>query len=76
MSVEHERLEREHQRLQPKNQCVHEAKSVHSVKSDPLEDTRLFGRDHVVIVGIGIGDAAASCRDPSSPPFRAAREAP
>jgi hypothetical protein len=39
VSTKHERLERKHQSLQPKNERMHEAEGIHSMKSDALQDT-------------------------------------
>jgi len=60
MSAEHEVLERQNQSLEPQNECVHKRKRIHDVKRDGMKRTSVFRHDRVVIVGIGVGDAAAA----------------
>jgi hypothetical protein len=62
MSAKYERLERQHQRLQPENQGVHQSEGVHNVKPNGPQGARVFCDNDVVIVGIGDGDAAAPRR--------------
>ena len=42
VSAEHERFERKHQSLKPKNQCVYEPERIHGVKSHTLHGTCLL----------------------------------
>src|SRR5262245_40378632 len=60
MSAEHQRLERKHQCLQPEDQRVHEAEGVDCMKHYGAERACVLRDDDVMIVGIGIGDAAAA----------------
>src|SRR6478672_7982428 len=62
VSAEYEGLERQHQRLQPENQGVHQGEGVHNVKPNGPQGARVFCDNDVVIVGIGVGDAAAPRR--------------
>src|SRR6516164_1886492 len=62
MSAEHEVLERQNQRLKPQNECVHKRKRIDDVMFDGMKPTGVFRHDGVVIVGIGVGDAAAAGR--------------
>src|SRR3954453_2730379 len=60
VAAEHERLERQQQRLDPKEQRVYEAERIDGVKSDAAQRARILGNNNVVIVGIRVGDATAS----------------
>jgi hypothetical protein len=68
MSAEHQILERQDQRLEPQNQCMHKRKRVHDVESEGPKKTGVFGDDRIVVVGIGVGDAAAAGRHSLEPP--------
>jgi hypothetical protein len=63
VSAEHQRLERKYQRLQPKNQSVHEAERIDGVQREGSQRAGILGNDRIVIAGIGIGDAGAARRD-------------
>src|SRR5215831_18833242 len=63
MSAEHQILERQNQRLEPQNQRMQKRQRVHDVKREGMKKTSVFRHDGVVIVGIGVGDAAASRSD-------------
>ena len=69
MPAEDEGLEGEQQRLHPQNDRVHESESVDSMKSEPPDRARTRRDNFVVIVGIGVGDAAAARRDPVEAAF-------
>src|ERR1700735_4894476 len=58
MPAEHESLQRQHQRLQPQDQGVNEPERVDRMQNDAPQDAGVLGRDDVVVVGIGVGDAA------------------
>src|SRR5262249_585508 len=58
--AEHKRLERKHQCLKPQNQGMHKRESIHSVKKESSHRTRVLRRNRVVVVGIGVGNAAAA----------------
>src|SRR5689334_17152490 len=60
--AEHESLERKHERLQPQNQGMHEAKRINNVKNHAFESAGVFGNDRVMVIRVGIGDAAAAGR--------------
>src|SRR5262245_9265078 len=60
--AEHEGLERQHQRLQPQNEGMYERTGVHRVKNYASEGAGVFCHDDVVVIGIGVGDAAAARR--------------
>ena len=60
VSAKHERLERKHQRLQPQNQGMYECERINNMKHRAFEGAGVFCNDRVMVVGIGIGDAAAS----------------
>src|ERR1043166_8462328 len=60
MSAEHERLEWKHKRLQSQNQSMDQTKGIHDVKHQAPHSGGVFGNDHIMIAGIGIGDAAAA----------------
>lgn len=62
--AEHEGLEGKYQGLQPENQGVHECKGIHDVQRHAFQGTGLLCRNLVVIVGVGVGDAAAARRYP------------
>ena len=68
MAAEYEVLEWKHQRLEPQNQCMHERQRVHDMKSEGPKKTGVFGDDRIVVVGIGVGDAAAAGRHSLEPP--------
>ena len=55
------------ERLQPQDQGVHQPEGIHDVKSDAPHGAGVFRGDHVVVVGIGVGDAAAARRDAVQP---------
>src|SRR5215813_3450214 len=65
MSVpaEHERLERKHQRLQPQNQRVYESECIDNVKDHAPGGAGIFCDNRVMVVRIGVGDAAAAGRN-------------
>jgi uncharacterized protein (DUF3820 family) len=42
VSAEHERFERKHQSLEPKNERVHQAESIHGVKGHSFHGASLF----------------------------------
>jgi len=60
MSAEDERLEGQYQRLKPENQRVHETEGVDCMKHYGAEGARILRDDDVMIVGICIGNAAAT----------------
>ena len=60
MSAEHERLDRQRQSLETKNQRVHQSKGIDRVESRSLKHARFFRRDRIVIIGISIRDAATA----------------
>src|ERR1700733_2881048 len=62
MSSEHQRLQRQDDRLQTKDQCVNESNGIDDVQIDLLQPTDTFGRKFIVVIGINICDAAASRR--------------
>src|SRR5215510_15846818 len=63
VSAKHERLERKHQRLQPQNQGMYECERINNMKHRAFEGAGVFCNDRVMVVGIGIGDAAAAGRN-------------
>ena len=67
MSAEHQGLERKHQCLQPQDKRVHQRQRIHGVKREGFQSAGIFGNDDIVIVGIGIGDAAAAWRHAVEP---------
>src|SRR5687767_1847970 len=69
MSAEHEVLERIHECLEPKNQGVHECKRIYYMKSSTLQGASLFCRDFVVVVGVGVCEAAAASCHTIEPTF-------
>src|ERR1700733_3446606 len=60
MSSEHKCLERQHKRLQSKDQRVHQTQCIDDVKSNTLQDTRLFLGNLVMVVGVGVGETSAA----------------
>ena len=69
MSAEHEVLERIHESLEPQNQGVHERERIDYMKSCTIQGASLFCRDFLVIVGVGVCDAAAARRHTIEPAF-------
>src|SRR5207245_1155652 len=58
--AEHEGLERKDQRLQPKDDRMHERQRIDPVKDRPPHEAGTGRGDHVMIAGIGVGNAAAA----------------
>ena len=69
VAAEHEGLERKHAGLQPKEERMHQSQRIHRVEQHLLHCAGLFCFDHVVVAGIGVGDAAAARRHPLQPTF-------
>ena len=62
MTAEHERLEGKHQRLNPQEQCVHQAKCIDGMQDYLPDCAGTFGRNDVVVIGINVGNATAARR--------------
>src|SRR5207247_8113784 len=62
MAAQHQRRDRQQQRLDPQQQCVNEPDRIDRVQSKALRRAQLAGRDQLVIAGVGVDDATASSR--------------
>ena len=69
MSAEHEGLEGKHDRLEPQNQGVDQREGIHNVQGRTPHGAGVLRHDHVVVVGVGVGDAAAAGRYAVEPAF-------
>ena len=69
MSAEYQVLERKHQRLDPQDQCMHKCERIDDVKNHAMQKARTRRGDRVVVIRIGIGDAAATGRHIIDAPF-------
>ena len=67
--AEHQGLERKQQRLQPQDQRMHKREGVNAVKHGRPQRASVFCDDGVVVVGIGVGNAAAARGHAIEPAF-------
>src|SRR4051812_47309361 len=60
VSAKHEGLDRKHQRLDPEDHGMHEPDGIDRMENEAPRGAGVLRGDHIVVAGIGVGDAAAA----------------
>ena len=63
MPAEHESLDRKHQRLDAQDHGMHEPDGIDRMENETPRGADVLRGDHIVVAGIGVGNAAAARRD-------------
>ena len=64
MTAQHQCLDRQQERLDAQQKCMHEAGGIDDMQRDTFERAGLRIIDHIMVAGIGIDDAATARRNP------------
>src|SRR5207249_5114587 len=69
VTAQHQCLDRQEQRLDPKQQRMHQSDAIDDVQHDALTGAGVLCRNRFVVAGVGVDDAATACRHPFQTAF-------